>query len=290
MKYLLLPLLSSAFFAQAICAAEPTAGAGSFKGSAGIQLYSLRDQFKQDVPGTLDKVKAFGFTTVETAGTYGLEPEKFVAMLKERGLTAVSGHFGYEAMEKDLPAVIKEAKALGVKYAACAWIPHEVGSFGEADVKRAAANFNKWGEAFKKEGITFAYHPHGYEFRPAAEGAEETLFDMLAKETNPEFVFFEMDVFWVKHPGKDPAALLAKYPNRWRLMHLKDIRKGARTGIYTGQAPLTDDVTLGTGMVDWPAVLSAAAKVGVEHYFIEDESPTVTDQIPQSLKYLESLK
>ena len=290
MKYLLLPLLTCTLLAQSLCAADAVKSAGSFKGTAGIQLYSLRDQFKSDVPGTLDKVKAFGFTQVETAGTYGIEPEKFVAMLKERGLTAVSGHFGYEAMEKDLSAVIKEAKALGVKYAACAWIRHDVGNFGEADVKRAAANFNKWGEAFKREGITFAYHPHGYEFRPISEGAEETLFDLLAKETNPDSVSFEMDVFWVKHPGKDPAALLAKYPNRWRLMHLKDIRKGARTGIFTGQAPHTDDVVLGTGMIDWPAVLAAAAKVGVEHYFIEDESPTVTDQIPQSLKYLESLK
>ena len=84
--------------------------------------------------------------------------------------------------------------------------------------------------------------------------------------------------------------LLEKYPHRWALMHLKDIRKGAQVGIYTGHAPLTDDVPLGTGMVNWPAVLRAAAVAGVKHYFIEDESPTAVEAIPQSLKYLETLK
>ena len=73
-------------------------------------------------------------------------------------------------------------------------------------------------------------------------------------------------------------------------MHLKDIRKGAKTGLASGHAPLTDDVALGTGMVDWPAVLRTAAKVGVKHYFIEDESPTVEQQLPVSLKYLQTLK
>jgi sugar phosphate isomerase/epimerase len=99
-----------------------------------------------------------------------------------------------------------------------------------------------------------------------------------------------MDVFWVTHPGQDAAKLLEKHAGRWVLMHLKDIRKGARIGVYTGKAPLTDDVALGTGQVNWPAVLRAAAKTGVKHYFIEDESPTVLEQIPVSLKYLATLK
>jgi len=286
------PLLLSLLVCLALAAAATAADspAGSFKGVAGLQLYSLRDSFKADVPGTLDKVKALGFTEVETAGTYGLPAEKFREMLAERGLTPVSGHFSYEPLTKDVEAAVRDAKALGLKYAVCPWIAHEIGSFGEADVKRAAADFNKWGAAFKEAGITFAYHPHGYEFRPVVEGGTETLFDMLVRETKPELVAFEMDVFWVVHPGQDPAKLLAKYPDRWVLMHLKDIRKGARIGVFTGKAPLTDDVTLGTGLVDWPAVLREAARAGVKHYFIEDESPTVLEQIPQSVKYLESLK
>ena len=99
-----------------------------------------------------------------------------------------------------------------------------------------------------------------------------------------------MDVFWVTHPGQDPAKLLKKYGSRWALMHLKDIRKGAKTGLYTGHAPLTDDVPLGTGMVNWPEVLKTAKEVGVKYYFIEDESPTVMDALPITTKYLSGLK
>ncbi|HEV7866862.1 MAG TPA: sugar phosphate isomerase/epimerase [Chthoniobacteraceae bacterium] len=263
---------------------------GDFKGPAGLQLYSLRESFKTDVPGTLDKVKALGIREVETASTYGLGPEKFKAMLEERGLKPVSGHFQYEALKKDTAAAVKEAQALGLKFAVCPWIPHEIGSFGEADVQRAAADFKTFGAAFKAAGIQVAYHPHGYEFRPVVEGGTETLFDRMVKTTDANVVSFEMDVFWVVHPGQDPAKLLATYPDRWVLMHLKDIRKGARTGVFTGKAPLTDDVPLGTGQVDWPTVLKAAAKAGVKHYFIEDESPTVADALPVTLKYLQTVK
>src|SRR3954471_10110540 len=234
----LLLILGLALLAPAR-AAEP----GSFKGVAGLQLYSLRDLFKTDVPGTLDKVKAYGITEVELATFYNLPAGEFRQMLESRGLKAISGHFQYDALKTDVQATIRDAKAMGLQYIACPWIPHELADFSEADVHRAAQDFNSWGEACKKEGITFAYHPHGYEFRPHGDG---TLFDLLVKETKPEFVSFEMDVFWVVHPGQDPVKLLEKYPNRWALMHLKDIRKGARTGVYTGQAPKTDDVPLGT--------------------------------------------
>jgi sugar phosphate isomerase/epimerase len=265
-------------------AVEP---AGSFHGVAGLQLYSLRDQFKKDVPGTLDQVKADGFKEVELASTYGQSADEFLKQLTARGLVPISEHLQYDALKKDLPGAIRDAKTLGVKYVVCPWIPHTEAEFSEEDVHRTAADFNAWGEAFHQEGITFGYHCHGYEFRPSGDG---TLFDLLVKECKPEFVTFEMDVFWVTSPGQDPVKLLAKYPDRWKLMHLKDMRKGARTGVYTGHAPLTDDVPLGTGMIDWPAVLSEAAKVGVQHYFIEDESPTSVTAIPQSLKYLETLK
>ena len=266
-------------------AVEP--GAGSFKGEAGLQLYSLRDEFKKDVPAALNVVKNFGIVEVETATTYGIEPEKFRAMLQERGLKPVSGHFQYEALSKDVGAVIVEAKALGLQYVACPWIPHDPASFNEEVCRKAAHDFNRWGEELSKAGLKFAYHPHGYEFAPHANG---TLFDLMVAETKPEFVSFEMDVFWVVHPGHDPVKLMQKYPTRWSLLHLKDLRKGARTGVYTGKAPLTDNVVLGTGTVDWPAVLREAARVGVKHYFIEDESPTAAAQIPQSVKYLSGLK
>ncbi len=279
MKRLLLALL--------LTTTAATLPAGDFSGTAGLQLYSLRDLFKTEVPGTLDKVKAYGVTEVETASTYGMPAEKLRELLTARGLKAVSGHFQYDALTKDPDAVIRDAKALGLEYVACPWIPHDEAAFTEEVCRKAAADFNRIGEALAKAGLKFAYHPHGYEFAPFGDG---TLFDLLVKETKPDFVNFEMDVFWVTHPGKNPAELLEKYPNRWVLMHLKDMRKGAPTGLFTGHAPLTDDVPLGTGQVDWPTVLRTAAKVGVKHYFIEDESPTAETAIPQSLKYLGTLK
>ncbi len=284
MKRFLLPLL---VFTAGASALELS---GDFKGPLGLQLYSLRDSFKADVPATLDKVKAFGFNDVETASTYGLGAEKLLAMLKERGLNPVSGHFQYDAMTKDLAGAVAEAKALGLKYAVCPWIPHEEGVFGEPEAKKAAADFNTFGEAFKAAGVTFAYHCHGYEFKPITEGGSETAFDVLMRETKPEWVSFEMDVFWVTSPGQDPTKLLAKYGSRWALMHLKDMRKGAKTGVYTGHAPLTDDVPLGTGMIDWPSILKEAEKVGVKYYFIEDESPTVLDALPVTTRYLSGVK
>jgi sugar phosphate isomerase/epimerase len=284
MKRFLLPLLALTVSASAIDLQ------GDFKGPLGLQLYSLRETFKKDPTAALDLTKSLGFQYAELYSGLPMEPEKLKAELAARGITPVSAHFSYDALKKDPSTAVKAAQALGLKYAGVAWIPHEIGSFGEADVKPAAADFNAFGEAFKAAGIHFFYHTHGYEFRPVSEGASETFFDHLARETNPELVSFEMDVFWVFQPGADPVKYLAKYPGRWALMHLKDIRKGAQVGVFTGKAPLTDDVPLGTGQVPWPAVFQAAAKAGVKYYFIEDESPTVEAALPVSIQYLEKVK
>jgi sugar phosphate isomerase/epimerase len=109
-------------------------------------------------------------------------------------------------------------------------------------------------------------------------------------ETDPRYVYYQMDVLWTVFPGQDPVKQLEKYPNRWLLFHLKDLKKGVPTGSLAGTTDLTNDVALGTGQVDWPALLSAAQKIGVKYYFIEDESPTVVEQIPRSLKFLEQLE
>ena len=110
------------------------------------------------------------------------------------------------------------------------------------------------------------------------------------KETNPKHVSFQMDVLWVVFPGQDPVKWLKKYPGRWELMHLKDLKKGVATGELTGKTDVANDVALGTGQMNWPAILKAARESGVKYYFIEDESPTSEAQIPQSLRYLEKVK
>jgi len=258
----------------------------SFKGPVGLQLYSLRNQFTKDVPGTMAKVQEFGIKYVELAGTYNQPPEQFKALLAKDGLEAVSGHFAFERYRDQPEVVAKEAKTLGLKYAGCAWIPHE-GDFAEKECREAIRVFNHAGEVLAKEGIKFFYHVHGFEFQPHAQG---TLLDLLFAETNPEYVNYQMDVFWIVFPGQDPVKLLQKYPKRWVLMHLKDMKKGTKTGELTGHTDVSNDVALGTGQIDYPAILAEAAHVGIKYYFIEDESPSSVEQIPQTLAYLEQVR
>src|SRR5690606_18039749 len=123
----------------------------------------------------------------------------------------------YEVLRDSLAAALDRAETLGVEYVGVAWIPHPEDQPFSVDLAReAAANFNAWGEAAAERGLQFFYHVHGYEFQPAADGTVP--FEVLMSETNPEFVTYEMDVFWVARPGEDPAELLRAYPDRWKLM------------------------------------------------------------------------
>lgn len=281
------PFFKSLLFGAVVFASTALESrAASFNEPVGLQLYSLRADFTKNVPSSLEKVRDFGIKHVELAGTYNLSPEKFKTMLDANKLKAVSGHFPFARYKADPEGVAKDAKALGLEYAGCAWIDH-TGEFNEASTRAAIEVFNKAGEVLAKHGIKFFYHCHGFEFRPHGDG---TFMDLLMKECNPKFVRFEMDVFWVVFPGQDPVKWLEKYPGRWELMHVKDMKKGLKTGEFTGKTDVSNDVTVGTGQMNWPAILKAAKKSGVKHYFIEDESPTAAEQIPQSMKYLKTVK
>ena len=123
--------------------------------------------------------------------------------------------------------------------------------------------------------MTFCYHPHGFEFVPHENG---TLLDYIIENTDPRFVSFEMDIFWIHTGGGDPAHLIRKYGDRWKLMHLKDYKKGK-------------SVALGTGDLDIKNILKEAQKIGIEYYFIEDDNGKhVLTQLPQSIKYLNGLR
>jgi sugar phosphate isomerase/epimerase len=272
------------------CTVPPvkTAGTGgSFQGPVGLQLYSLRAQFiAGGAPKTLATVKDMGIVNAELYATHNLPPEKFRALLDEHGVRPVASHFSWARYKTNLAGVVAEAKTLGVKYAGVAWVMDKP-PFDEAQARTAIEVFNKAGAALAKEGIQFFYHCHGYEFLPHGDG---TLMDFLIRETDPKLVKFEMDVLWVVYPGEDPVKWLEKYPGRWELMHLKDLRKGAPTGDkLSGKTDVENDVALGTGQMDWPAILKAAKKVGIKHYFIEDESPTVEQQIPETLKFMKGV-
>jgi sugar phosphate isomerase/epimerase len=263
--------------------------AGDFSGPLGVQLWSFREAFKTDVPGTLGRVRALGFRQVELAGTYGMSAAGFRQLLDSAGLRATSMHVGYERLRDSLAAVLADAKALGVQYVGTAWIPHPDGPITVALARQAAADFDRWGKAARAEGVQFFYHIHGYEFQPGADGVLPM--DVLMKETDPNAVKYEMDVFWISRPGGDPVAWLKKYPNRWKLLHLKDMKQSVATNVHTGSAPPdSTEVPVGTGSIDYKAVLKAAKEIGLEKYYIEDETKDPFTTVPQSIRWLESVK
>lgn len=255
-----------------------------FTAPLGVQTYSFRKSMATDIPGTLDMIQSMGFTEIE-GGSGQMKPDEFKKLCDARGLAIPSTGVSYEQLSTDIQGVVEQAKALGAKYVMCAWIPHKSGEFNLQDAAKAADEFNRAGKILKESGLTFCYHIHGYEFQPHGQG---TLLDYLITQTNPERVSFEMDIMWAHFGGGDPVALLEKYGDRWKLMHLKDLKAGTKKDL-TGLTSPENDVPLGAGELNIPAIIKAAKRVGIRHYFIEDESSQVIKQVPQSIKYLRSL-
>lgn len=256
-----------------------------FTGAIGVQAYTFRSSMPNATTAVLDTIKSLGITEIEGEGPKGMPLEEFRKMCDERGISIPSTGAGYDAIVNDPGSVIKQAKILGAKYVMVAWIPHGK-EFTLDDAKKAVADFNRVGKILSEAGLTFCYHNHGYEFGTYNDG---TLFDYIAQNTNPKYVSFEIDILWSFHGGQDPAALINKYPLRMKLMHLKDIRKGIANDL-TGGTDTKNDVALGTGQINIPEVLKAAKKAGIKHYFIEDESPSYSEQLPVTIAYLKGLK
>lgn len=251
----------------------------------GLEIYSLRRELAKDVPGTLALVRKFGFDEIEVPSFYGLTARAFREQTDKVQLRCTAMVAQHERLTNDMSGVIADANVLGAHYVIYPWIPHDT-DFTDADCRRAVRNMNHWGKTLKAAGLEFCYHPHGYEFRPSPQG---TLFDLMVAETDPSAVNFQADVFWIAWPGQDPVKLLRKYPTRFSLMHLKDIRKGTRLGNLSGQAPEEASVAVGTGMLDFPAIVREAKRIGVKRYYIEDEAPEAAANIPISFRYLRSL-
>ena len=265
---------------------HPVRMQGDFRAPLGVQLWSFREQAKADPAAMLRMAHGMGFTHVETAGLYGMSATQLASALANAGLRATSMHVGYDDLKNRPDAVIADAKALGATYVGLAWYPHQ-GAFTEADARRAVADFNQFGRTMKDAGITFFYHNHGYEPVPYGNG---TLFDLIIRETDPELVKFEMDVLWTWLPGVDPVALIRKYPGRFRLMHIKDMKPGIARGSLSGGVPDEQKAVIGQGQVDWPALMATAQADGFVHYYIEDESTDPVANAPKSIAYLAALR
>lgn len=250
----------------------------------GVVSYSFRNQFAEDVPGTLDIIKEMGLTNIEFSSLFGETSSRLREMLDERGLICTSFGASYNAVVNNTEQVIEDAHNLGAKYVRVASIPHD-SPFSIEDAQRAVNDFNEAGRILKENGLKFNYHNHGYEFLPYDDG---TFYDYIVQNTDPEFVNFELDVFWAAHPGKNPVEILSTYPDRFNLVHLKDLKHGIEHN-FTGRAPVEYDVPLGDGQIDFPGLLEAARNSNIEYLYIEDESPDVVERMPGNISYIKSL-
>lgn len=254
--------------------------------SFGLEIYSLRGEAEKDLPATLAMIRGFGFDEVEVSGLYGHSAAEFRRLLDKNGLQATSMMADHDRLARDIRSVADDAHALGAEYVVCGTIPHKKKHLTDEECSQAAEDLNRWGERLLSSGLHCCYHTHGIEFDPSGTG---TVFDTLAKRTNAKFVNFEMDIFWIVFAYQDPAKLMHQYPGRFPLMHLKDIGKGTALGGSPGDVLEEASVPLGKGLVDIPAALRAARETGVRHYYIEDEAVDAARQIPESLRYLESI-
>ena len=253
----------------------PARAAG--KPPLGLQLYSLRNQLKTDVPGTLKLVKSWGIEEVESFGPYGAS---IAGALKDAGLRCSAIHVGYDQLTSDMAGVLKNADVLGVKTIINPYLPHkQKPSATREEILKAAGDFAKWSQECRAAGKRFGYHIHGQEF---AKDGERTLFDLLVKESGPD-VGFEADVFWISAGGADPVKLMGQYPGRFWFTHLKDMAKGSQSAAERA------NVVIGTGVIDIKGIVAAGAAAGVEIHYLEDESPDVLAQVPQSVAYYKAL-
>lgn len=227
----------------------------------GLQLYSLRDDMPKDPKGILKQVAGFGYKQIEgyegDKGIYwGMTHTDFKKYMDDLGMTFISSHCN---IEKDFEKKAAQAGEIGMKYLISPYIgPQKTVD----DYKKYADKFNRLGDICKKNGLRFAYHNHGYTFKEL-EGQMPQ--DVLMQNTNADTVDYQMDIYWVVTPGADPVAWLKKYPNRFRLCHVKDRMKTATAGEEDAS---TD---LGTGSIDFGPILKVAKDNGMQYYIVEQE-------------------
>jgi sugar phosphate isomerase/epimerase len=255
----------------------------------GLQLWSIRRSLDaDDLRTTFDRVRRLGIRQVEAAGLQRRARIPVREALFAADLACRSIHADYEGFVGDqLPGILGEASGLGATTVVCPWIPHDEKTGLTRDVAlRACDVLNAAGRVAATRGMRVAYHCHGYEFVPSPEG---TLLDTIARHTDPAHVFFEVDVFWAKAGGADPAQVIASLAGRVPMLHIKDMRRDLVLPPASSTAPDDADVVAGTGQLDFPSILRAARASGTEILYVEDESAHPWEQIPQTLRYLSSL-
>ncbi|MGA6168569.1 sugar phosphate isomerase/epimerase family protein [Amycolatopsis magusensis] len=240
----------------------------------GIQLYTVRSLMTTDAQGTLDALSAIGYATVGVSGLYGHSPQAFRAMLDKANLRAVLTHTSWDAMRADAAREIETARVLGVRYLVVPSLPGSLQTV--AGYSLAASEFGKWGVLARGAGLKFLFHNHGVDFK-TVDG--RVLYDILVEETDPRFVNFELDIYWIYHGGYDPLDYFARYPGRFPVYHVKD------------RAPDGSFEDVGHGTLDWPAIFRRYEQSGIREYVVEHDQPKVPlTSAARSHEYLRNVR
>ncbi|HLV87591.1 MAG TPA: TIM barrel protein [Candidatus Sulfotelmatobacter sp.] len=255
----------------------------------GLQLYTVRDLMKNDFEGTIAKVAAIGYKEVEFAGYFGRTPQQVRDVVQKNGLSAPATHVQYDELDDKFPSVVDASKTIGLDYVVCPWIPEELRK--SPDIwKQASEKFNKCGEQCKKAGLQFAYHNHWFEFLPTNG---KLPYDELLTECDANLVKMELDLCWITTAGGDPLVYFKKYPGRFPLVHVKDIKTMPKvtTGGSQSFGDSVDLTSVGSGIIDWKRIFAKSDEAGIKHYIVEHDRPTDPIQsITASYQYLQKLR
>jgi sugar phosphate isomerase/epimerase len=258
----------------------------------GLQLYTVGAEMDKDPFGTLKRVAAVGYKEVELSPLSKTPAADLLKAVKDNGLTSPSGHFMLPDLLGNLQKNIDAAKQFGQEYmiVTVPWVadPSRLKSSSGGDQmafflallnsltlddwKWNAEQFNKIGEQIKKAGLQLGYHNHNFEFKSYGP---VTGYDEFIRLTDPALVKLELDCGWMTVAGKDPVAYLNKYPDRYRLLHIKDFRKGftPRTTLMDKDPGAPVPTELGRGAIDYGRIFAAARNVQIRAMFVEQEPP-----------------
>jgi sugar phosphate isomerase/epimerase len=252
----------------------------------GLQLYSLRDDVKNlGIEKVLEKVGEMGYSKIELASyndgmIYGMEPAKFKSMAEKNGLKVTSTHV-VRKLTKDPKAdmefwekAINTHAGIGAKYIVMPAYPfNPKNPVTMEDVEKVCEYFNKVGKMAKDAGIEFGFHNHAHEFTNTIDGLP--LYDIMLEKLDPEYVFLQMDVYWVQEGGYDPVDYLKNYPGRFTVLHIKD-----------------KEAIGASGNMDFKAIFKAAYKQGMVDYYVEVEEykGTPMEDVKESFDFLNDAK
>lgn len=244
----------------------------------GVQLWTLRRETAEDLPGTLKQVAAIGYRGVELWFQKWPDAQQLKTMADDCGLTIASAHVNLRDMQNDFSRIADYHHAIGNKSLVIPYVSDYKGVTADS-LRRTLDDIRGVARVAAAAGFRLFYHNHAVELVNKVDGVE--VLDAIFGSIDPQLLQPEIDVFFAADTGHDPAALLQKYAGRVKYVHLKEKSKPGEKAQNT---------ELGRGVIDWPAVFAAADAAGVEWYFVEQncENRSALDSIRVSYEYLRS--